>query len=198
MKILKIFPIFEMLFISAFYTYSTYQSILLICVFLYRHALYLEGEDPIWEFHEYFKLFSGIYIDTVLLLSIFIFLMFIFADLNKNKWVLKIFEKSKRRNSYLFKINIITIILSPTLLGFISWGKGYYFFGIIIFSYLVSFAGHFTIFILLWRFFDKFKDKPFAIKLRNLKKKFYAKTSKRLFKAYIKNKLIRKKIVSTL
>ena len=123
MKILKTFPIFEMLFISAFYAYSAYINLLEICVFLYRHALYLEGEDPRWEFHEYFMLFSG-YINTILLFAIFILLMFIFVDLNKNKWFLKIFEKSKQLNSYLLKINIITIILSPTLLGFFSWGKG--------------------------------------------------------------------------
>lgn len=149
---------------------------------------------PLLYFELYLTPFTNLYIS----LPIFTLFCFIFVDLYNKKPMLKSFIKSFYNNKFLILCNLILLIFSTYCCSFIAFLTSPPLLGLLFFMYLLSTAGHFTIFILLWRLFDKFKDKAFAIKLRNLKKKFYAKISKKLFKAYIKNKLIRKEIVANL
>ena len=194
MRIFKETPILEFLFFIIFHCYSCIMNLFYFGFFVLCEPERNIKEFPLLYFELYLTPITNIYIS----LPIFIIICFIFADLSNKKLILRYFIKNFCNNKFLMINNLILLIFSTYYQSYIAFFTTPPFLGLPFFMYLLSSAGHFTIFILLWRFFDKFKDKPFAIKLRNLKKKFYAKISKRLFKAYIKNKLIRKEIVSTL
>lgn len=190
MRIFKEIPILEFLFFIIFHCYSCIMNLFYFGFFVLCEPGRNIKEFPLLYFELYLTPITNIYIS----LPIFIIICFIFTDISNKKLILRYFIKNFCNNKFLMINNLILLIFSTYYQSHIVFFTTPRFLGLPFFMYLLSSAGHFTIFILLWRLLDKFKDKPFAIKLRNLKKKFYAKISKKLFKAYVKNKLIRNEI----
>ncbi len=196
MKYLKNFPFIEFitliilhLFLTTanfFYTFGIYFSMYFRNPYPKQSYTYLEAFQLCERLNIFFAL--------TIISSITFFLI---LELSNKTSILKFLYKNKTNNFTLLFYNILLLIFSGYFLSLGATEENLSFI-LPLFAYFSTTAGQFTIFILLWRFFDKFKDRSFAIKLRNLKKKLYAKISKRLFITYIKNKLIRKKVINSL
>lgn len=192
MKYLKNFPFIE------FITLVTLHLFLTTANFFYTFGIYFSMyfRNPYpkqsYTYLEAFRLCERLNIFLVLTIISSITL-FLILELSNKSSILKFLYANKSSNFTLLLYNILLLILSMYFFSLGATEENLSFI-LPLFAYFSTSAGQFTVFILLWRLLDKFKDKTFAIKLRNLKKKFYAKISKKLFKAYIKNKLIRKEI----
>ena len=197
MKYLKNFPFIEFITLVLLHLFLTISNLLYITFGIFGKISFRDAiPKPFYSIQEAIGICLNLQ-GFALLLIISLSILWLILEFSNKFSVLKLLYANKSSNFILLCCNILLLIFSLYILTF-GENYGNLLWILPLFAYFSTSAGQFTIFILLWRFFDKFKDKPFAIKLRNLKKKFYAKISKRLFKAYIKNKLIRKKIVSTL